>query len=139
MKTLECKICGTEVANLDSKTTSVVCWECVTDSMKSYDPPAKKKQAAKEGYPKGWRFMKEFVHNDGTVYHKGVEQPDLFGTLSPTQIIVKPKKSKIEKAKEKSDLMAEYSRLKKQLKRETKKTMIKKLESRLKRIQKQIQ
>jgi len=31
--------------------------------------------------------MKEFVDKDGTVFHKGVEQPDLKGTLEPTIVI----------------------------------------------------
>jgi hypothetical protein len=34
--------------------------------------------------------MNEFVDKDGTVFHKGVEQPGLKGTLKPTK--VKPKK-----------------------------------------------
>ena len=34
--------------------------------------------------------MKEFVDKDGNVFHKGKEQPKLFGTLKSTK--VKPKK-----------------------------------------------
>jgi hypothetical protein len=29
--------------------------------------------------PRRWAFMAEYVHSDGTVYHKGVEQPKLKG------------------------------------------------------------
>lgn len=36
------------------------------------------------GRPRGWRWRKEFVDADGTVFHKGVEQPKLKGTLPPT-------------------------------------------------------
>ena len=42
------------------------------------------------GRPAGWHFMKEFVDKDGNVFHKGKEQPKLFGTLPTTK--VKPKK-----------------------------------------------
>ncbi|MBT4206811.1 hypothetical protein HOE22_00535 [Candidatus Woesearchaeota archaeon] len=42
------------------------------------------------GRPAGWHFMKEFVDKDGNVFHKGKEQPKLFGTLKSTK--VKPKK-----------------------------------------------
>jgi len=36
--------------------------------------------------PRGWHFMNEFVDSEGNVYHKGVEQPELKGTLTPTII-----------------------------------------------------
>ena len=39
--------------------------------------------------------MNEFVDKDGNVFHKGVEQPDLKGTLPPTKVKpVKKKKTK---------------------------------------------
>ena len=45
--------------------------------------------------------MKEFVDTQGNVFHKGVEQPKLKGTLSPTK--PKPPKRKLSK-QEKEDL-----------------------------------
>ena len=30
--------------------------------------------------------MNQFVHSDGKVYHKGVEQPELFGKFEATKI-----------------------------------------------------
>ena len=36
-------------------------------------------------------FMNEFVDKDGTVFHKGVEQPKLKGTLKPTKVVPKKK------------------------------------------------
>ena len=138
-KVLECKDCGTFVKTASDDAVSVVCWECVIEAQREYDQPlVKKKLVAAQGYPKGWRFMKEFVHANGTVYHRGVEQPDLKGTLEPTTIIVKPKKSKAQKAQEKADAMKRYAELKKTLKKETRKGAIKKIESELKRLQKQI-
>ena len=65
--------------------------------------------------PKGWRFMKQFVDADGTVFqlkeikgeggktrHESVEVPELKGTLPPTKIVPKPKKSTFEREKEKA-------------------------------------
>ena len=34
--------------------------------------------------PRGWHFMAEFVDSEGNVYFKGIEQPELKGSLSPT-------------------------------------------------------
>jgi hypothetical protein len=44
------------------------------------------------GRPAGWHWMTEFVDKDGNVFHRGKEQPKLFGTLEPT--IVERKKIK---------------------------------------------
>ena len=38
-----------------------------------------------KGRPRGWRLMNQFVDQDGTVYLKGVEHPELKGTLPPTK------------------------------------------------------
>ena len=44
--------------------------------------PNETKQAKpKTGRPAGWHWMAEFVDKDGNVFHKGVEQPKLKGTL----------------------------------------------------------
>jgi hypothetical protein len=40
-------------------------------------PPPEEKKVS--GYPRGWKFMSEFVDKDGNVYHKGELQPELFG------------------------------------------------------------
>jgi hypothetical protein len=45
--------------------------------------PAKK---SVEGKPRGWHLMAEFVDSEGNVFHKGVEQPQLKGTIPPTKI-----------------------------------------------------
>ena len=59
--------------------------------------------------------MKEFVHKDGRVFHKGIEQIELKGTLPPTQ-----QKERLRlKSKQKEDLKRKASvkvhKLKKQL------------------------
>jgi len=92
----------------------------------------------KQGYPKGWKFMNVFVYSDGTVYHKGVEQPKLKGTLEPTIVEPRVKKSKAQKAQEKQQALAQLQKLKLALKKETRKTYAKKLESQIKRLQKQL-
>ena len=79
--------------------TAVLCSSCV---QKVVDPPQYKSTYKSKGFPRGWQFRKEFVHEDGTVYHKGVEQPKLKGTLPATKIDTADKK-KMSK-KEKQDL-----------------------------------
>lgn len=136
--TLECKECGAFVHNCSTEAVTVTCYDCVNEMMKQYDQPKTKNNNLNtaKGYPKGWRFMKEFVHASGLVYHKGIEQPDLKGTLTPTPIIVKPKKTKAQKAEEKQNALADLAATKKLLLKATKKGEIKKLESKIKKLQK---
>jgi len=73
---------------------SAVCWKCV--AAKIPGPQLNEKNIA-TGFPRGWKFFKEFVHEDGRVFHKGEEQTELRGTLKPTEIkpiINKPRKKK---------------------------------------------
>lgn len=77
--------------------TAVLCSSCV---QKVVDPPQLKSTYKSKGFPRGWQFRKEFVHEDGTVYHKGVEQPNLKGTLAPTKIEKADKKKLSKKEKE---------------------------------------
>jgi hypothetical protein len=135
MKQLECDRCGVEVKVTDD-VASFICYYCVNELM---EPVHTKQKTNKQlGYPKGWRFMKEFVHVDGSVYHKGVIQPSLKGTLAATPIIEKLKISKKERAEQKQTLIEEYASLKKKLKTEKRKTVRKKIELRLSKISKLI-
>jgi len=137
-KTLECKVCGADVHNCSPTADAVTCFQCV---MELYWHPEDAPKRKTVGYPKGWRFMKEFVHESGVVYFKGVEQPELKGTLPPTPIAVKEpkiKKSKTQKAAEKQEVLAKFSKLKKELAKESRVTYRKKIESELKRLQKLI-
>lgn len=139
LSTVDCASCGTTVKSIDPNIASVLCWECVAESMGTYEKDHRKYVAPKqEGYPRGWRFMKVFVHSDGTVYHKGVEQPQLKGTMDATQTQTKQKKSKAQKKKEAALIATEYAQVKKQLKAEKRKTEIKKLERLLKKLEKQL-
>ena len=86
MKLLDCHKCGRWV-EVDTKAHKVTCAYCVQLAVGFPDDEPKK---ISSGRPAGWHFMNEFVDKDGTVFHKGVEQPALKGTLKPTKI--KPKK-----------------------------------------------
>jgi len=65
--------------------------------------PDEPKQRVSTGRPAGWHFMNEFVDKDGNVFHKGKEQPKLFGTLKPTK--VKPIVRKKTKRRSKDEIM----------------------------------
>ena len=100
---------------------AAVCWQCVN---KIVEPPIQKTIQEKSDKPKGWKFMKVYVHKDGTVYHKGVEQTNLKGTLPVT--VIQPKDDKIKIPKhEKANRLAivgkEIQNLKAELFTETRK------------------
>ena len=134
---LACRVCGV----VEQKSVDVLaytCWQCTTEVVGREGLPQPKKPT---GFPRGWAFMKEFVHEDGRVYHKGVEQPKLKGTKKPTPIKVatpKPKKSKVQRAREKQELLVKFTELKKQIKKEKRVTYRRKLETQLRKIEKQL-
>lgn len=70
-------------------TTAALCHRCVN---KVTEPPKFTPRYTPTGRPKGWQWMSQFVDKDGTVYHKGIEQPELKGTLPETVIEVVKKK-----------------------------------------------
>ena len=137
MYMVECQNCGALQPNVPAGTVIKMCFDCVREFIHTkIDSP--KLTIKRTGYPKGWNFMKVFVYSDGTVYHKGVEQPELKGTLPITTIEVKEKKTKIQKAREKQETLAAIQKLKVELKKQTRKTEIKKIESKIKKLQKQL-
>jgi len=89
---IPCTNCGMEM-EVDLSVITVLCGNCtMIKTIKLYGPPKgcepKKNEGPKK--PPGWHFYKEFVDKDGKVYHKGIEQPELFETMDPT--VIKPKK-----------------------------------------------
>ena len=96
---MDCKITGEPVANVGEEAVSVIGSRAVMGMVGMPDEP---KQRVSTGRPAGWHFMGEFVDKDGNVFHKGKEQPKLFGTLKPTK--VKPPKKKA-KRRSKEDIM----------------------------------
>ena len=85
---MDCKVTGDPVANVSTEAVSVVGSRAV---MGMVGMPKDKPQRVSTGRPAGWHFMNEFVDKDGNVFHKGVEQPKLKGTLSPTKVTPKKK------------------------------------------------
>ena len=85
---MDCKITGEPVANVSTEAVSVVGSKAV---MGMVGMPKDKPRKVATGRPAGWHFMNEFVDKDGNVFHKGVEQPKLKGTLQPTKITPKKK------------------------------------------------
>ena len=87
---MDCKITGEPVKNVSTDCKEVIGSRALTGLLHKKFPDVSKPTYQPTGRPSGWHFMNEFVDKDGTVFHKGVEQPDLKGTLKPTKI--KPKK-----------------------------------------------
>ena len=85
---MDCKITGEPVANVSTNAKSVIGSRAV---MGMVGIPKEKPKKVSTGRPAGWHFMNEFVDKDGNVFHKGVEQPKLKGTLKPTKIVPKKK------------------------------------------------
>ena len=114
MKLLDCHKCGRWV-EVDTQAHKVTCAYCVQLAVGFPDDEPKK---VSSGRPAGWHFMNEFVDKDGTVFHKGVEQPDLKGPLKPTK--VKPKK-KAKRRSQEQILLDRHDEKKQALKKAIKK------------------
>lgn len=120
-KSLPCETCNRIVENVDIKAQKVKCWKCVCKLVKGPEI----KTSVKSDKPRGWKFMKEYIHTDGTVYYKGIEQPELKGTLVPTQIPLKEERKKLSKSEKenlKTKLGAEIQTLKNSMFNEHRKT-----------------
>ena len=74
---MECKITGEPVRNVSTEATSVIGSKALMARMDKMFPEQDKPKRVATGRPAGWHWMNEFVDKDGTVYHKGVEQPHL--------------------------------------------------------------
>ena len=85
---MDCKVTGEPVANVSTDIVSVIGSRAVQGRV---GIPKEKKSSVPTGRPAGWHFMNEFVDKDGTVYHRGKEQPKLKGTLKPTKVVAKKK------------------------------------------------
>ena len=110
---MECKKCG-DYTQVGEDATAVTCSHCVNEMV---EPPVIIQRRKKEDLkPRGWHFMKEYVDKKGNVFHRGVEQPKLKGTLEETVIQVKVKVSKKEKEKYKWLAAGKIGKLKKKLK-----------------------
>jgi len=97
--------------------TAVRCSREVNATIYKMFPEQNKPARVKTGRPAGWHWMAEFVDKDGTVYHRGKEQPDLKGTLPVT--VVKPKKKAKRRTQE--QILLDRQKEKKAVQREFKK------------------
>ena len=120
---MDCKITGEPVKNVSTDATSVIGDKALTSRMYKMFPETfeskLKPQRKKTGRPAGWHWMAEFVDKDGNVFHKGVEQPKLKGTLKPTK--VKPPKKRVKRRTKDEILVAKYNEKKAALKKAVKK------------------
>ena len=126
LQTVECNDCGRFMVighsangGICSACTQKKCIGLLTDSERD------KLFGGKSGNgrtvrPRGWKWMTEFVDGDGTVWHKGVEQPDLNGQRPITDIEALRAKRKsakeTSKVKEQAKLL-EMAAKKKELKK----------------------
>jgi hypothetical protein len=96
---MQCKVCQSEYVSTSGDAVAVTCSSCVARicisqmSLEEMMPSLRIKK--KTGRPPGWHFMNEFVDKKGNVFHKGKEQPELKGTLSPTKVKPPKKRKKL--------------------------------------------
>jgi hypothetical protein len=92
-----CKSCQSKYCKVDNDIASVKCSSCVMRKTLALKPMDEffAKRHKKTGRPAGWHWMAEFVDKDGSVFHKGKEQPKLKGTLKPTKVKPPKKKKKL--------------------------------------------
>ena len=108
---MSCKVCG-HMTVVGETTTAVTCHHCVSEMVEA---PQISSRRTSSGRPAGWHFMAEYVDKDGNVFHKGIEQPDLKGTIQPSVIEKKQKITKNEKKAMITAANAKVHRLKKEL------------------------
>jgi hypothetical protein len=114
---MTCKKCNNYIP-VSEDTTGVTCGTC---NAKKIPWPKSLTQKVSTGRPAGWHWMTEFVDKDGTVYHKGVEQPKLKGTLKPTKVKtrkIKPKKKKVSENAKLVKVYKEKQKLKRAIKKQ---------------------
>ncbi len=97
--------CGRE-QQIDSTSSGLICSSCTMRKCLGLMSESEinrlfsvGQNKSKSPFPRGWKWMKEFVDARGNVYHKGVEQPDLKGTLQATDVAAIKAKQKLNKEK----------------------------------------
>ena len=119
---MDCKITGEPVRNVSTEATSVIGSRAVMARIHKMFPEQDKPSYKPTGRPAGWHWMAEFVDKDGNVFHKGKEQPKLKGTLPPTK--VKPKKRKTKRRTKEQILIDRHNKKKEVLKKAKKKLSV---------------
>ena len=114
---MQCKVCGEYVPNVGEQAIAVQCSRCTYLKVLPLFPKEKKYEST--GRPQGWHWRAEFVDKDGNVFHRGVEQPKLKGTLQPT--LVKQSKKKTKRRTKEQILVDRHNKKKAALKKAVKK------------------
>ena len=117
--------CGNYIS-VGETAVSVTCPTCVNRKIMINFPELHEDKPKRKstGRHAGWHFMVEFVDVNGNVFHKGVEQPKLKGTLPPTKI--KPKKKTKRRSKE--QILLDRHNKKKEILKKAKKKLSSKIE-----------
>lgn len=100
-KSMTCSVCNITVGRVEETVQKYTCHICCAKY--GHVPEQKKEQVKKTGFPKGWKFFNIFVHADGRVFEKGVENEKLKGTLEPTKIKESRKLTKRERDAKKEE------------------------------------
>ncbi len=116
---MECKRCG-QMSKCGDEATAITCNQCVQELVGPVEFGAPKSDK-----PRGWTLMKEFVDKDGNVFHKGVEVPELKGSIKPSEKGERKKSERMTK-REKEELMATAALKLHSLKKQLEKTRWKK-------------
>ena len=110
---MECKRCG-QMTKCGEDATAITCSDCVQEIMQDNHGGPETIGKKSTGRPRGWKWMAVFVDKDGTVFHRGEEQPELKGTLPPSDVKDKGNRlSKKEKDKIKLEAGSRLFKLKK--------------------------
>ena len=86
---MDCKITGPPVANVSTKTKSVIGSNALMGRMFKQFPETTTPKRQPTGRPAGWHFMKEFVDKDGNVFHLGKEQQILLDRAADKKAALK--------------------------------------------------
>lgn len=125
-------------SEVSARTTAVLCSAC---TMELLGPAETRQGYVPSGRPRGWQFMKEYVDPEGNVFHKGIEQPTLKGTLPATQFdntVVKSRLSKQEKEDLRDQLLEQMVFLRGEVSKSTTKKDIRTNQTQLKKVERQL-
>lgn len=147
-KALACKKCGVD-QDVPEDTKAVTCWKCVqsmVDPPKGhipYDPVTRTFQVEtrdKVAKPRGWHLKEEFVDKEGNVFYKGIEQPNLKGTIKPTKVAKRrsARQSSTNDNSARDTILVEINKLKKQLSKTDNKKEITKIKKEITKLEKKI-
>ena len=103
---MDCRQTGDPVANVSLTSISVLGSRALSKKCISLLSETERKKlfgvssrSSGPSRPRGWRWLAEFVDSDGNVFVKGVEKPELKGTLPVTDVAAIKARQKANKEK----------------------------------------